>query len=109
MPSQNEIRQRITSTIVEALKSGGLPPWRRPWAADPNAGFPANVVSKKKYRGINPLLLEIAAMQHGLKGKWWATYTAKAIPVNQRTALRRLEVAGLIEYRNDGWHPTTET
>ena len=57
MPSQNEIRERITKTIVESLKSGGLPPWRRPWAADPNAGFPANVVSKKKYRGINPLLL----------------------------------------------------
>jgi len=54
MPTQNEIRDRITSTIVEALKSGSLPPWRRPWAADPNAGFPANVVSKKKYRGINP-------------------------------------------------------
>ena len=32
---------------------------------------------------------------------------AKAIPVNQRSALRRLELAGLIEYRNDGWHPTT--
>ena len=74
MPSQNEIRERITKTIVESLTSGGLPPWRRPWAADPNAGFPANVVSKKKYRGINPLLLEIAAMRHGLKGKWWATY-----------------------------------
>ena len=74
MPSQNEIRERITSTIIEALKSGGLPPWRRPWAADPNAGFPANVVSKKKYRGINPLLLTITAMRHGLKGKWWATF-----------------------------------
>ncbi len=35
--------------------------------------------------------------------------TAKQIPLNQRTALRRLELAGLIEYRNDGWHPTTET
>ena len=32
---------------------------------------------------------------------------AKAIPVNQRSALRRLELAGLIEYRNDGWHPMT--
>jgi antirestriction protein ArdC len=74
MPTQNEIRDRITSTIVEALKSGGLPPWRMPWAADPNAGFPANVVSKKRYRGINPLLLQIAAMRHGLKSKWWATF-----------------------------------
>jgi antirestriction protein ArdC len=51
-----------------------LPPWRRPWASDPAAGFPCNVVSKKKYRGINPLLLQIAAMRHGLKSKTWGTF-----------------------------------
>jgi antirestriction protein ArdC len=74
MPSQNEIRAKITNTIVEALKSGKLPPWRRPWAADPAAGFPCNVVSKKGYRGINPLLLYIAAMRHNLTSKWWGTF-----------------------------------
>jgi antirestriction protein ArdC len=74
MPSQNAIREQITNTIIEALKSGGLPPWRRPWAADPAAGFPCNVVSQKRYRGINPLLLQIAAMRHGLTSKWWGTF-----------------------------------
>jgi len=74
MPSQNELREQITKTIIEALKSGGLPPWRRPWAADPAAGFPCNVVSQKRYRGINPLLLQIAAMRHGLTSKWWGTF-----------------------------------
>jgi antirestriction protein ArdC len=74
MPSQNEIRERITNQIVESLKSGKLAPWRQPWASDPAAGFPTNVVSKKKYRGINPLLLQIAAMRHGLKSKWWGTF-----------------------------------
>lgn len=74
MPSQNAIREQITNTIIEALKSGGLPPWRRPWAVDPNAGFPANAVSQKRYRGINPLLLQIAAMRHGLTSKWWGTF-----------------------------------
>lgn len=74
MPSQNELREQITTTIIGALKSGGLPPWRRPWAADPAAGFPCNVVSQKRYRGINPLLLQIAAMRHGLTSKWWGTF-----------------------------------
>jgi antirestriction protein ArdC len=74
MPTQNEIRAEVTRTILKALESGGLPPWRMPWAADPAAGFPCNVVSKKKYRGINPLLLAIAAMRHGHKSKWWATF-----------------------------------
>ncbi|NLS97542.1 MAG: DUF1738 domain-containing protein [Planctomycetaceae bacterium] len=74
MPSQNEIRQTITSTIVENLKSGTLPPWRRPWALDKNAGNPANVVSKRSYRGINPLILGVASIRHNLRSKWWATF-----------------------------------
>lgn len=74
MASQNEIRQRITNQIVAALKSGGVPPWRRPWQMGANAGSPTNVVSKKRYRGINPILLEAAAMSHGFESKWWATF-----------------------------------
>ena len=74
MPSQNEIREKITHTIIEALSKGGLPPWRQPWLNDKNAGFPENVVSKRRYRGINPLLLQIAAMRHGFQSKWWATF-----------------------------------
>ena len=31
-------------------------------------------MSKRPYTGINPLLLTIAAMQHGFNSKWWATY-----------------------------------
>jgi antirestriction protein ArdC len=73
MPSQNQIRERITNTIIESLKSGQLAPWRRPWASDKNAGFPTNV-SGRRYRGINPLLLQIASMRHGFRSKWWATF-----------------------------------
>ena len=74
MATQNEIRERITRTIIEALEKGGLAPWRQPWLNDKNAGLPENVVSKKQYRGINPLLLQIAAMKHGFQSKWWATF-----------------------------------
>jgi len=74
MPTQNEIREQITHTIVEALEKGGLPPWRQPWLNDKNAGFPENVVSKRRYRGINPLLLQIASMRHGFQSKWWGTF-----------------------------------
>lgn len=74
MASQQQIRQSITEQIVAALESGDTPPWRRPWRVGPNAGFPANVVSRKPYRGINPILLEMAAARHGLTSKWWATF-----------------------------------
>lgn len=72
--NQNEIRAKITDQIIEALTKGGLPPWRMPWRSDPNAGFPMNVVSKHKYQGINPLLLQLANMRHGFTSKWWATF-----------------------------------
>ena len=74
MSSQNEIRQSITDQIVAALQSNALPPWRKPWRCDENAGHPCNAVSQKKYRGVNPILLEIAAARHGFQSKWWGTY-----------------------------------
>jgi len=57
MPNQNDIRQAITNQIIGALESGSVPPWRRPWRLGKNAGAPANVVSKRSYRGLNPILL----------------------------------------------------
>lgn len=72
MASQVEIRTAITNQIVDALQSGKLPPWRRPWALDRNAGHPANVLSKRNYRGINPLIL--GSNPHGFRSKWWGTF-----------------------------------
>ena len=74
MPSQQQLREKITAQIVTALESGNLPPWRRPWRLSPNAGASANVVSKKSYRGINPILLDVASARHNLTSKWWATF-----------------------------------
>lgn len=76
MPSQIEIRQTITNRIIDALKdSSQLPPWRKPWSSDPNAlGAPANIVSGKRYSGVNPLLLDIAAHRHGFKSRFFGTY-----------------------------------
>jgi antirestriction protein ArdC len=74
MPTQTQIRESITTRIVEALQSGDLPPWRRPWALDRNAGAPVNVVSHKQYRGLNPLLLSISSMKHGFQSRHWGTF-----------------------------------
>jgi antirestriction protein ArdC len=74
MSSQQQLRDKINNQIVAALESGGVPPWRRPWRLDKNAGFPANVVSKKPYRGINPILLDLSSARHNLTSKWWATF-----------------------------------
>jgi antirestriction protein ArdC len=74
MANQEQIRQSITDQIVEALKSGGIPPWRRPYGISPNSGFPTNVISGKRYSGVNVLLLRMAAMSHGFTSKYWMTF-----------------------------------
>jgi antirestriction protein ArdC len=74
MASQQEIREKITNQIIDALKSGGIPPWRRPWGTQAGAGFPVNFETKRRYSGVNPLLLQMAAQRHGFKSKYWATF-----------------------------------
>ena len=93
MASQDEIRRGITKAIVDSLKSGGIPPWRRPWGISPNSGFPTNCISKRRYSGVNVLLLRLAAMRHGLTSKYWATF-------NQWT-----EMGGRIQRRPDNVPP----
>ena len=75
MQTQNDIRSSITSTIIDALKNGGLPPWRKPWSNDPNApGLHTSMSTGNSYRGINQLLLQVAAMKGDFKSKWWGTF-----------------------------------
>jgi antirestriction protein ArdC len=72
MSSQKTIREEITERIVAALEKDLLP-WRRMWAPN-NAGRHTNVISKKPYSGVNPMLLEMHALEFGFQSKWWATY-----------------------------------
>jgi antirestriction protein ArdC len=73
MSYQAEIRARVTARIVEALQKGSAP-WRKPWSALENAGFPTNVVSKKRYSGVNPLLLQLVASERCFRSQYWGTY-----------------------------------
>jgi antirestriction protein ArdC len=75
MPSQSEIRTKITGTIVEALRAGGVPPWRMPWASHPNGrGLPTNAATDRRYSGVNPLILQLAARRQSFRSKYWATF-----------------------------------
>jgi antirestriction protein ArdC len=75
MLNPNEIRSQITDQIVEALTNGNLPPWRRPWANDPNApGLHASLSTGNPYRGINQLLLQLSAGRGSFQSKWWGTF-----------------------------------
>jgi antirestriction protein ArdC len=70
VPTSNEIRKAITDKIVAALQQNLLP-WRRPWST---SGRHSNAVSGRSYQGINPLLLELHALEHSFTSAWWASF-----------------------------------
>jgi antirestriction protein ArdC len=74
MLTQSELREKITNQIVTALRAGNVPFWRQPWSHHKNAGYPANAISGKPYRGINTLLTSLGALEKGYASKWWGTY-----------------------------------
>ena len=64
MPTPYDV---ITENIIKRLEAG-IVPWHRPWVGSQNA--PTNLVSRKPYRGINPLILASA----GYASPFWLTF-----------------------------------
>jgi antirestriction protein ArdC len=69
------LQQHITNQIIESLETG-VKPWVQGWD---NKAFhlhhiPVNLSSKKRYRGVNVLLLWAVAMNKGYKSRYWVTY-----------------------------------
>jgi len=73
MSYQTDLRNQVNEKIISAMSKGNLP-WVKPWTAAKNAGYPANASTGKLYRGVNPLLLQLAALDKGYSSKYWATY-----------------------------------
>jgi len=69
----DKIKQMITDRLIEgltkAIETGECAPWNMPWNSK-TGGIPVNFKSKKRYRGINTLVL---AMQR-YESPTWLTY-----------------------------------
>ncbi len=65
---------RITAQIVAAIEAGAGE-YRMPWhCSDPSVARPTNVASGKAYRGVNRLVLWIAAQSGCHPSGLWGTY-----------------------------------
>jgi antirestriction protein ArdC len=69
--STSEIQEEVRDLIVNALEEGVVP-WHRPWRV--LGGIHRNWKSKKPYRGINQLILDITAQSSGYRSPYWLTY-----------------------------------
>jgi antirestriction protein ArdC len=59
----------VTEQILKELETG-TPPWTQSW----QPRLPKNLISLKEYRGINVLLLWVAAMKKGYRNPFWLTF-----------------------------------
>ena len=63
----SKVYEVITQQILEQLEQGVVP-WARPWKVDGRA--PANLLTRRAYRGINVFLLGLRAAST----PWWVTF-----------------------------------
>jgi antirestriction protein ArdC len=85
MKTPSQIRAEITAQIVAALEQGVIP-WRKPWSTirDPFR-LPSNIKTLRPYRGINVLMLQLAASKNAYCVGLWGTFNRwKAIGCNVR-------------------------
>ena len=69
-----DVYTRITNEIIAAIEAGANN-WTLPWHHNgTDVARPQNVVSHRRYRGINVLALWIAANGHGYASGVWGTY-----------------------------------
>jgi len=87
----------VTNRIIELLKAGTIP-WRKPWT---QAGMPCNLISGRKFRGINALLLNAMGFEYNLFLTWKQikTISASVRPGEKGTTILFYK---LIDEKKDG-------
>ncbi|WFU40312.1 zincin-like metallopeptidase domain-containing protein [Bradyrhizobium sp. CB82] len=77
-PGQNRagLYAEITDNIIAELEAGRVP-WVQPWgtaAAEAPLAMPNNAATKRRYSGINILILWGAVIERGFAGQSWLTF-----------------------------------
>lgn len=71
---RTNLYEDITRKIIAELEAGSVP-WVRPWtAAKAPLALPHNVATRRRYGGINILILLGAAVERGFSGQSWLTF-----------------------------------
>ena len=68
----NTLYDDVTSTIITQLENG-IVPWAKPWG-DVGCTMPCNAVSKRRYSGVNVLILWTASISGEYVSPQWLTY-----------------------------------
>lgn len=101
--SDFDIYQHVTNQIIEAMEAG-VSPWRKPWSGgEKGVSFPLRS-NGEPYRGINVLMLWLAAHANGFGSAHWFTFKqAKELGAHVRKGQKSSTVVkyGTVEREND--------
>ncbi len=101
-PVKRDIEREVTDRIIAALEAGTRP-WRRDWAGGSTSGGLPVRANGETYKGINVLLLWMAAGAAGYASDLWMTYKqAKAEGAQVRGGEKGTEIvfAKPLTFRN---------
>ncbi|EMI24074.1 ArdC family protein [Rhodopirellula europaea] len=70
---KRDIYQEVTDKIIGHLEQGTAP-WRNPIRRGTGDGWPKNLDSGKRYRGINVFLLGLTSWERGYSSDFWMTF-----------------------------------
>ncbi|KLU02217.1 Antirestriction protein [Rhodopirellula islandica] len=70
---KRDIYREVTDRIIGYLEQGTAP-WKNPIRGGTGDGWPKNLESGKRYRGINVLLLGMRSFEAGFSSDYWMTY-----------------------------------
>ena len=102
MAKKFDPREEISNKIISAIEAG-TPPWRKPWTgAENGTAFPLRSTGEA-YRGINVLMLWLAAEERGYSSAHWFTFKqAKDLGANVRKGEKSNTVVkyGTVEREN---------
>lgn len=66
--------ETIANMFVEAIESGNVQAWRKPWADSfAKGGLQVSAITKKPYAGANQFMLMLNSMSNGYKSVQWIT------------------------------------
>lgn len=73
MEDKKKYSEKITEQLIELLEKGTAP-WQIPWKPGQGDYLPNNPITKRRYSGINSLVLQFTQMLKGYDDNRWLTY-----------------------------------
>lgn len=105
--------QLVVDQLVALLESG-VKPWARPWRSSQSELDYQNLVSRKSYSGMNPLLCIISNLTYGYESPFFLTFNQARqygwkIKEGSKSCWIRFAKTGSIEVEDDSPDATDET